>query len=206
MDNQNVQRMHAGPDSAEDVIAAAREAEPFAVPPSEHTADPDQDAWLEAAFTALPASVFNPVVLAAVDRLMLDSESVSVTARQRLVGGADRGVRWRQRLSDELNHLLRDRRAALGLPPSTIASRIGIGAALIAKIETGAEPIEALPADRVGAWIRVVGMDPATALTALHRSQCRQESPGGPMTGFACDVADALGDSPRSGGPHRTDN
>jgi hypothetical protein len=184
------------------VIARARKAEPCAVPPSEHAADPDQGAWLEAAFAALPAIVFDPVVLAAVDRLMHDSEPVSVTARQRLVGGADRGARWRQRLSDQLEYLLRDYRTRLGLPPSAVASQTGAAAALIAEIEAGANPLGTLTADQVAAWIRVVGMDPATALTALHRSQHRQESmPGLPadssMTGFARDVADALGDSPR---------
>ncbi len=102
MDDQNLQRMCPGPDSAEELIARAREAEPRARPLPEQSDDCDQDAWFEAAFAALPPGVFNPVVLAAVDHLMHDSESITVAARQRLVGGADRGVRWRQRLGDQL--------------------------------------------------------------------------------------------------------
>lgn len=106
---------------------------------------------------------------------MYDSESVTVAARQRLVNGADRGVRWRQKLGDQLEHLLRDHRRTLRLPPRAIASQIGVGAGLIAQIETGTKKIEALPADRVAAWIRLVGVDPGAALTALQRSQ----HPGG---------------------------
>jgi hypothetical protein len=53
------------------------------------------------AFAALPPDIFDPVVLAAVDRLMNDSESITIAARQRLADGADRGVRWRQRLGDQ---------------------------------------------------------------------------------------------------------
>ena len=60
-------------------------------------------------------------------------------------------------------------------PPRAIASQIGVGAGLIAQIETGTKKIEALPADRVAAWIRLVGVDPGAALTALQRSQ----HPGG---------------------------
>ena len=54
---------------------------------------------------------------------MLDSEPVSVTARKRLVGGADRGARWRQRLSDQLEYLLRDHRTRLGMAPSAVESQ-----------------------------------------------------------------------------------
>src|SRR5260370_40966774 len=102
MDDQNVQRMCAGPDSVEDLIARAREAEPRALALPEHADDCDQDTWFEAAFAALPSDVFNPVVRPAGDRFRHDSESITVAARKRLVGGADRGVRWRQRLGDQL--------------------------------------------------------------------------------------------------------
>jgi RNA polymerase sigma factor (sigma-70 family) len=100
MDDQNIQRRRGGPDSAEDLITRARQAEPCTLAP-EQAGDADQDEWFEAAFAALPPDVFDPVVLAAVDHLMNDSESITIAARQRLAAGADRGVRWRQRLDDQ---------------------------------------------------------------------------------------------------------
>jgi hypothetical protein len=36
---------------------------------------------LEAAFTALPPDIFDPVVLAAVDHLVNDSKSITIAAR-----------------------------------------------------------------------------------------------------------------------------
>ncbi|HET9970335.1 MAG TPA: helix-turn-helix transcriptional regulator [Streptosporangiaceae bacterium] len=200
MDDKNVQRTGAAPDPAEDLIARAREAEPDAPALPGQAGDCAQDAWLEAAFAALPPGVFDPVVLAAVDRLMQDSESVTATARQRLVGGAERGIRWRNRLGGQLEHLLRDRRRTLGLSPRAIAARIGVAAGLIAEIETGAKTIETLPADQVAAWIRLVGLDPGAALTALQRSRPPGGTPpishGDTMAGFTSDVAHALGESP----------
>lgn len=114
MNDPNAHRMDPRPGSAEELIALARAAEPCAAVPLGQAAYLDQDAWFEAAFAALPASVFDPVVLAAVDQLMHDSESISTTARQRLVRGADRGVRWRQTHGDQLGHLLRDPGTASG--------------------------------------------------------------------------------------------
>ncbi len=200
MDDKNVQRTGAAPDPAEDLIARAREAGPYAPALPGKADDCAQDAWLEAAFAALPPGVFDPVVLTAVDLLMHDSESVTATARQRLVGGAERGIRWRNRLGGQLEHLLRDRRRALGLSPCAIAARIGVAAGLIAEIETSTKTIETLPADQVAAWIRLVGLDPGAALTALQRSRHPGGTPptsdGGTMAEFASDVAHALGESP----------
>jgi hypothetical protein len=200
MDDKNAQRIGAAPDPAKDLIARAREAEPCAPALPEQADDCAQDAWFDAAFAALPSGVFDPVVLAAVDLLMYDSESVTATARQRLVGGAERGIRWRNRLGGQLEHLLRDRRRALGLSPRDTAARIGVAAGLIAEIETGTKTIETLPADQVAAWIRLVGLDPGAALTALQRSRHPRGTPpashGDTMTGFASDVAHALGESP----------
>ena len=131
MDDKNAQRIGAAPDPAKDLIARAREAEPCAPALPGQAGDCAQDAWFEAAFAALPSGVFDPVVLAAVDLLMRDSESVTATARQRLVDGAERGIRWRGRLGgQQLEHLLRDRRHALGLSPRAVAARIGVGAGL----------------------------------------------------------------------------
>ena len=201
MDDKNAQRIGAAPDPAKDLIARAREAEPCAPALPGQAGDCAQDAWFEAAFAALPSGVFDPVVLAAVDLLMRDSESVTATARQRLVDGAERGIRWRGRLGgQQLEHLLRDRRHALGLSPRAVAARIGVGAGLIAGIETGAKTIETLPADRVAAWIRLVGLDPGAALAAFQRSRHPRGTPpashGDTMAGFAGEVADALGESP----------
>lgn len=199
MNDQNAHHTDARPGSAEDLIARARAAEPCAAAPLDQAADRDQDAWFEAAFAALPPDVFDPVVLAAVDHLMHDSESVSTTARHRLVRGADRGVRWRQGHRDQLGHLLRDRRRTLGLPPSAIVSQIGVRADLLAEIETGSKTIETLPAAQVAAWIRLVSLDPATALAALRRSPhpglALPASHDGAGAGFARDLADALGES-----------
>lgn len=114
MNDQKAQHMDTRPGSADELITRARATEPYAAAPSDQAADRDQEAWFEAAFAALPAGVFDPVVLAAVDRLMHDSESISATARQRLVRGADRGVRWRQTHGDHPGHLLRDPGAGSG--------------------------------------------------------------------------------------------
>jgi hypothetical protein len=199
MKDQNTHPTDARPGSAEDLIARARAAEPCAAALPDQAADRDQDAWFEAAFAALPPSVFDPVVLAAVDHLMHDSESVSATARQRLVRGADRGVRWRQRLGDQLGHLLRDHRRTLGLSPSAVTSQIGVQAGLLAEIETGSKTIETLPVAQVAAWIRLVSLDPATALAALRRSphpgRALPGAQNGSRAGFARDLADALGES-----------
>lgn len=131
---------------------------------------------------------------------MHDSESVTAKARQRLVDGAERGIRWRNRLGGQLEHLLRDRRRALGLSPRAIAARIGVTAGLIAEIETGIKMIQTLPADRVAAWIRLVGLDTGAALTALQRPQHPRGTPpashGDTTARFASDVAHALGESP----------
>lgn len=101
MDDQDVHRRCAGPYSAEELIARAGKAEPHALGLLDPADDPDQDGWIETAFVALPPDIYDPVVLAAVDHLMNDSESITIAARQRLADGADRGVRWRQRLSDQ---------------------------------------------------------------------------------------------------------
>jgi hypothetical protein len=198
MDNQNAHYNFHEPGPAEDVIARARNSEPLAIALPEQPAGCEQDAWMEVAFAALPASsCFDPAVLEAVDLLMQDSESVTVQARQRLVGGADRGVRWRRRLGGHLGNLLRDRRCALELSPGEVAARIGSGAALIAEIEAGAKPIESLPANLVAAWIRFVRLAPDVALAALQHASVPDEasssSPGSPASRFTCDVAAALG-------------
>ncbi|HVB41342.1 MAG TPA: hypothetical protein VNF47_01385 [Streptosporangiaceae bacterium] len=198
MDHQNAQHSFHGPGSAEDLIARAQNSEPLAIALPEQPASSQQDAWMEAAFAALPASsFFDPAVLKAVDLLMQDSESVTVQARQRLVGGADRGVRWRHRLDSHIGNLLRDRRCTLELSPGEVAAKIGSAAALIAEIETGAKPIESLPADLVAAWIQLVSLAPAVALAALQNASVPDEASAssldGPASRFTCDVAAALG-------------
>ena len=126
MNHQNARHNFHEPGSAEDVIARAQNSEPLAIALPARPADNEQDAWLEAAFAALPASsFFDPVVLEAVDLLMQDSESVTVQARQRLVSGADRGVRWRHRLGSHIGNLLRDRRCALELSRTRLPPRSG---------------------------------------------------------------------------------
>jgi RNA polymerase sigma-70 factor, ECF subfamily len=108
MNDPNAHRMDARPGSVEELIARTRATVPHAAAPPAKAADHDQDTWFEAAFAALPPGVFDPIVLATVDHLMHDSESISATARQRLVRGAERGVRWRQTHSDQPGHLLCD--------------------------------------------------------------------------------------------------
>ena len=114
----------SGPESAESVIARARNAEPPVMAlPEQQPDDCEQDTWMEAAFTALPASdLFDPAVLAAVELMMNDCESVTVSARQRLVEGAGRAVRWRRRLDNRLGNLLREHRRARQLTPGDIAA------------------------------------------------------------------------------------
>lgn len=200
MDDLDAHRRYTGRDSAENLIARAREVGPCSVPQPEHASEREQDAWLEVAFAALPPDVFDPVVLTAVDRLMNDSESVTVAARRRLVGGADRGARWRQRLGGQLENVLCDCRQALGLSPREIASQIGVGVSLISEIETGSKTIDTLTADQVAAWIRLMDIDANTALGALQRSRHAGEvwpaSGDGVLAGFVREVANALGESP----------
>jgi hypothetical protein len=201
MNHQNAKRNYHDPGSAEDVIARAQASEPLTIALPEQPADSKQDAWLEAAFAALPASsFFDSVVLEAVDLLMQDSESVSVQARQRLVSGADRGVRWRQRLGGHIGNLLRDRRYALEFSPGEVAPQIGAAASLIVEIETGARPVESLTADQVAAWIQLVGLAPAVALAALRHASKPDEasvpSPDSQVSRFTWEVAVALGWSP----------
>lgn len=190
-------RNDPGPESAESVIARARNAEPPVMAlPGQQPDDGEQDTWMEAAFTALSASdLFDPEVLAAVELMMNDSESVTVSARQRLVEGAGRGVRWRRRLGN----LLREHRRARHLTPGDIAARIGAAAPLIAEIETGAKPACSLTAEQVAAWIRYVGLEHGAALAALRITRPRGKAPeqdaGQPSGGFTCDVAAALGRS-----------
>lgn len=198
MNHQNARHNFHEPGSAEDVIARAQNSEPLAIALPAQPADNEQDAWLEAAFATLPASsFFDPVVLEAVDLLMQDSESVTVQARQRLVSGADRGVRWRHRLSDHIGNLLRDRRCTLELSPGEVAAQIGSAAALIAEIETGARPVESLPANRVAAWIQLVSLAPAVALAALQHASVPDEASVSSLDSlasrFTLDVAAALG-------------
>jgi hypothetical protein len=192
------------PISAEDVIAHARSAEPSGMASPGLPDNREQDGWMEAAFATLPASeMFDPAVLAAVELLMNDCESVTVKARQRLVEGADRGVRWRHRLDNHLGNLLRKHRCARQLAPSDIATRIGTTAPLIAEIETGAKPVQSLTPEQVAAWIRHVNLEPTVALAALrgtHPSDNASASDAQPSNeGFTCDVAVALG---RSSGRH----
>jgi len=198
MDHQNAQHNFHETGSAEDVIARAQNSEPLAIALPGQPAGSEQDAWMEAAFAALPASsFFDPAVLEAVDLLMQDSESVTVQARQRLVSGADRGVRWRHRLGSHIGKLLRDRRCALELSPGEVAAQIGSAAALISEIETGARRVDSLPAGLVAAWIQLVRLAPAVALAALQHASVPDEasasSPDGPASRFTCDVAAALG-------------
>jgi hypothetical protein len=153
---------------------------------------------MEAAFATLPASeMFDPAVLAAVELLMNDYESVTVKARQRLVDGAGRGVRWRHRLDNHLGNLLRKHRCDRRLAPSDIAARIGTTAPLIAEIETGARPVQSLTPEQVAAWIRHVGLKPAVALAALRDIQPPENASASDVPpwseGFTCDVAVALG-------------
>lgn len=184
--------------SAEDVIASARSTEPSATSSPGLPDDGEQDSWMEAAFATLSASeMFDPAVLAAVELLMNDCESVTVKARQRLVEGADRGVRWRHRLDNHLGNLLSKHRCARQLAPSNIAARIGTTAPLIAEIETGAKSVQSLTPEQVAVWIRYVSLEPAVALAALrgtHPSDNASASDAQPSDeGFTCDVAVALG-------------
>jgi len=188
MDNHN----HYEPGSAEDLIAQAMSSEPLATAlPDQSCAACDQDAWMDAAFAALPASdFFDPVVLEAVDRLMHDSESVTAQARQRLVDGAARGVRWRRRLDNHLGKLLRDRRCALRLSPGMVAAHIGIAATLIAEVEAGARPVHSMTADNVK-------LAPDIALAALEDAsepeKSASSSEDSPPSQFSSAVAAALG-------------
>ena|ERR1022692_2349797 len=189
------------PGSAEDVIARARSSEPLAITLLDvPAAGCEQDTWMEAAFRALPASaLFDPAVLEAVDLIMQDSESVTAQARQRLVDGAARGVRWRRRLDNHLGNLLRDRRCALQLSPDGVAAHIESPAALIAEIEAGARPIQSMTADKVAKWIRHVSLAPDVALAALQHAanpdEATPSSTDSPASQFTSDVADALGRS-----------
>jgi hypothetical protein len=174
-------------------------SEPFAtaVPDQPDPAD-GQDAWMAAAFAALPATdFFDPAVLEAVDLLMQDSESVTAEARQRLVEGANRGVRWRRRLDDRLGKLLLDRRCALRLSPGAVAAHIGVAASLIAEVEAGARPVQSITAEKVAAWIQHVKLTPGVALAALQEAsgpgKSARSSEDSPASQFGAAVAAALG-------------
>jgi Helix-turn-helix domain len=188
------------PEPAESIIARARNTEPPVMALPGQPDDCEQDAWMESAFTALPASdLFDPAVLAAVELLMNDYESVTVRTRQRLVDGADRGVRWRHRLDNRLGNLLREHRCARQLSPGDIAARIGADASLITEIETGAKPAHSLTAEQVAAWIRYVRLEHGAALAALRDTpplgKVPEQDADLPADGFTCDVAAALGRS-----------
>lgn len=195
MDNHN----HYKPGPAEDLITQVMSSEPLATAlPDQPDTACDQDSWMDTAFAALPASdFFDPVVLDAVDLLMQDSESVTAQARQRLVDGAARGVRWRRRLDSHLGKLLCDRRCAIRLSPGMVAAHLGVAASLIAEVEAGARPVHSVTADKVAAWIQHVKLAPDVALAALKDAPEPEEtapsSEDSPASEFRSAVAAALG-------------
>jgi len=119
---------------------------------------------------ALPVDAFDPSVLAAVDRVIDDSEPVDIQARRRLVAGAERGVRWRRRLVGPLPPLLQEQRQSADVALGTITQKAGLDEAAIHAVERGDTTVDKIEPSQLAAWIRAVRLTSSTALAALKQS------------------------------------
>jgi hypothetical protein len=118
----------------------------------------------------LPVDAFDPLVLAAVDRVINDSESVGVPARQRLIAGAERGVRWHRRLAGPLPPLLQRERVDHQIAIATITDVSGLPESVVHEVERGDTSIDKLKPEQLADWIRAVRLATSPALAALRRS------------------------------------
>ncbi len=124
----------------------------------------------DALATKLPTDAFDPTVLAAVERLVNDSESVGVLTRRRLIAGAERGVRWHRRLAGPLPPLLQDHRRLHQVTIAAITEASELSEAVVHAVERGDTAIDELAPRQLAAWIRTVQLPSAAALDALKRS------------------------------------
>jgi hypothetical protein len=118
----------------------------------------------------LPLEAFDPTVLAAVDRVLDDSQSVDIPARRRLVGAAERGIRWRRRLVGPLPPMLQEQRESTGVALATIVEKAGLPQEAVYAVERGDTTVDKIDPSQLAAWIRSVNLASATALAALRQS------------------------------------
>ena len=154
--------------AAQRLLADARAKEPDA---QTHVEPASTDgAELTPLLSGLTASMFSPTVRAAADELLRGGEAMSVAARQRLVDGAERAVRWRKNMGGSLWRALRAQREAAGLDLAQLAAELGMAEASVRVLERGELPVQELEPKVLATWVRSVELDPAYALPALRRS------------------------------------
>lgn len=146
----------------------------------EHSSvEPDPvDDDLTTALGQLDETAFSPAALAAADVLLEQSGQMSVQARQRMVEGAERGLRWRKNMTGSLWRALRTQRQRQGLDHAHVATKLSMSAAALRHLENGSTPVQEVDPEVIVTWIRTVQLDPELALPALHRSLLPQRSEG----------------------------
>jgi len=127
-------------------------------------------AEFDALAALLPAEAFDPVVLAAVERVVDDSESVGIPTRKRLIAGAERGVRWHRRAAGALPPLLQEGRRVNELSAQSVAEATDLPEQLVHQVERGDVSVDQLQARQLATWIRKVNLNTRLALDALKRT------------------------------------
>jgi hypothetical protein len=159
-----------GQDSVDNLLNAVHETD------ADDTTTPTEDlserdaADFDSLAMALTDEAFDPVVLAAVDQVVDDSESVGVPARQRLIAGAERGVRWHRRAAGALPPLLQEGRRISQTTAAAIAEAAGLPEKAVHQVERGDVTVDELAPGQLAAWIRKVSLNSRLALDALKRT------------------------------------
>ncbi len=155
--------------AAQRLLADARAEDPRD-PADEPDLSGADDADLTSALGALSATMVAPTVLAAADQLLAGGEAMTVAARQRLVDGAERAVRWRKNMAGSLWRALRAQRETTGLPLTELAVALDMPEASVRVLERGELPVQELEPSTLATWIRTVELGTGYALPALRRS------------------------------------
>lgn len=117
---------------------------------------------------ALDAGMLSPIVQRYITGLLIGGENPSPSTRQKLVEAASRGVRKRHANHAALPALLEHKRHEAGILVAEVADALQISVEDAYRLESGNFNVRHLDAEQIAKWIRIVRVDPETAVSALQ--------------------------------------
>lgn len=112
----------------------------------------------------------SPEVRVALDELLAKGEGLSLSARERMLEGARRGLKYRRDSSLKLQTLLTSLRYEHSLSPKEVGQSLDLDAHAFAAVERGEVGLRELGPKKIVRWIKLLGLETDAAIRALERS------------------------------------
>ncbi len=131
---------------------------------------PAADEAVEAVLAIGGLELFPADTRAEVERILLAGQSLEPQARARVVDAARRGARANSAGTRPVERLLYDARRAAERGIDDVALEVGLDAQVLADVERGTRQIRSVDARVTARWVKVLSIDPRTAVSAVTAS------------------------------------